>query len=931
LKATALKFYGSETLGRNFTQQLATLPMMLETMFKGVKASMQFEDKSGITDLSNAKTLAQSKAIRMSNEYVDNFYEKKANGKDFTDQSNIVERGMIADLRRTIPGTPEQQQAEFERNKGLIEESIEELSNGTEKEKAVGKIYQEVYDKILKDSKNIDDVLSKSDKVNKEAIDWWTEKWSEVYDKLADVSENVYNKLLDRDLFFTPKKLSKLFGMEDKMTAEEQEEMEKGSTFHNNSGQVYKKETGVLKKASKDYTKLPRNENGKAKRYVDLSFDKNNVNSMYDALMDIHTAGVVRRIESFFNSPEIEKIIPSKEDRELLYNSNGNGSVQDFIRKTRGKEIIESTEINGLLRKLNTISNIGVSAALGSVFNAVKQTIPVGINTLINTGGFLDLSYRSSAKADFMDRIGYGISVRGLESQAQVSSINKLIDLAAKSKGEKALDYIDQAGRKWVKTFLANPDVFIAKASWISYYEKALKEQGINLSTIDYKTHEVNREAANYAQKMVDRQQNISDTDLQGKLLGTKDVGKRAVTKQMMAFASFRVNQFMRAKSDLATLRNKMSTKEDREIAAKSLSGYSMEMLTYKLMVVGITYGMGSLAYKLMGKKENDEEADKRWKNLVRGQVTGTVTDVFSPIPTHIVDQAYAYGADVAIDKLQAMFNVKDEDRFKLMTSSKNDAIQSLGVYGIGYQKAKELIEIEELARTGEFTDEYGRKKYISQSDQESLKPFALLSLLSVTKVLPTDASTLAKNAIKFAKQDASSKVGGKSDEDLQVDEMAADQREMSKEELKQDREMKAGVLEELKQNVYDENKINVIEKKINEYLMTDEERKAYREEKRNERFYEKQRLEELLGEYDSKSDMKRYNPSLYEERFGESSQWYQDHKDEMEVEKMMNELVRKKKDEAQGYSGGKGGGFGEGNFGKGGFREGSFGNKKNK
>lgn len=867
----------------------------------------------------------------MSNEYVDKFYERKANGKDFTDQSNIVERGMIADLKRTIPGTPEQQQAEFERNKKLIEQSIEELSNGTEKEKAVGKLYQEVYDKIVKDSKNIDDVLSKSDKVNKEAIDWWTEKWAEVYDQLADVSENVYNKLLDRDIFFTPKKLSKLFGKEDPLTAEEQEEMDKGSMFHNNSGQVYKTETGVLKKVNKDYTKLPENKKKEAKRYVDLSFDKNNVNSMYDALMDIHTSGVVRRIESFFNSPEINKIIPSKEDRNLLYNSDGNGSVQEFIRRTRGKEIIESTEISGLLRKLNTMSSIGVSSALGSLQNIAKQTVSVGVNTLINTGGSLDLGYRSSEKADFMDRIGYGISIRGLESQGQISSINKLIDLASKSNTDKALKLIDKAGRKWLQWCLANPDVFIAKASWISYYEKALKEQNIDPSTIDYKTHEVNREAANYAQRMVDRQQNISDTDLQGKLLGTKSVGKRSLIKMFMPFASFRLNQFMRAKSDLAVIRDKSATKEDKQIASSSLVGYGAEMLTYKLLVLGLTYGMGSLAYSLMGKKESDEEKNKRFNNLLRGQTTGTVTDVFSPIPTKIVDEAYAYTADKAINGLQYLFDVKDEDRFRLMTSSKEDALKFLGVYGVGIQKAKNLLEVEELARTGEFTDEYGRKKYISQSDKDALKPFALLSLLSAVNVLPADANTLTRNAIKFAKQDASSKKGGKSDEDILVDEMASEQRELNKEELRQERDMKASVLEELKQNVYDENKISIINKKIDEYLMTDEERKQYREDKKNERFYEKQRLEELLGEYDSKSDMKRYNPALYEERFGEQSQWYKEHKDEIEVEKMMNELIKKKKDEAQGYSGGEGGGFGEGSFGKGGFSEGTFGSKNNK
>ena len=47
---------------------------------------------------------------------------------------------------------------------------------------------------------------------------------------------------------------------------------------------------------------------------------------------------------------------------------------------------------------------------------------------------------------------------------------------------------------------------------------------------------------------------------------------------------------------------------------------------------------------------------------------------------------------------------------------------------------------------------------------------------------------------------------------------------------------------------------------------------------------------------------MKRYDPSLYEERFGEDSDWYKDHKDEQEVDKMMNDLLKERKDEQEGY-----------------------------
>lgn len=50
-------------------------------------------------------------------------------------------------------------------------------------------------------------------------------------------------------------------------------------------------------------------------------------------------------------------------------------------------------------------------------------------------------------------------------------------------------------------------------------------------------------EAANYAQIMVDRQQNISDPLLAGEFMATEDGFKRLMRKVMLPFASFILNQ----------------------------------------------------------------------------------------------------------------------------------------------------------------------------------------------------------------------------------------------------------------------------------------------------------------------------------------------------------------------------------------------------
>ena len=897
--AKQLRFYRIPSLGRYLGQQISTLPNLIEMMFKGFTASSKFEKLSGITDMKNQKTFVQTKINGLINDYVNSFYKRKPNGKDFEDTSNIIERAILADLRRTVQGTPEEQQAEFNRNKKLLKQSIEELKIGNEKEVELSKMYEEVYNKLdVENSNDINDIISKTDRVNIEANDWMVEKWADIYDELADVSESVYNKILERDLFYTPKRMSELFNRGEAKTEAQLDE----SLFHKNNGTVFKNKTGVLEEINRDTDKLPENENTKkATRFVDLSFDKNNFNAMYDALMDIHTAGTVRKIESFFRSPEIEKIIPNPEDRAILYNNKNTGRVQDFIRAARNKEMVISDESAKLVRKLNTISSIGTATALGSFTQPFKQIIPVAANTLINTRGKLDINYFGD-KNDFMNRIGYGISVRGVESRAQISSINKLVDLASKSRGAKALEYIERANKIYLDAFLKNPDIYIAKASWMAYYEKALKKQGIDPKTIDYKTHEVNKEAADYAQRMVDRQQNISDTDLQGKLLGSKDPTKRFATSIVMPFASFRLNQFMRAKSDLATLTSLTSSTADRRIAASSLVGYGAEMAAFKAIGTGFGLMFGSITNYVMGKEETDEEYEKRKEYAYRSQATGTVTDVLSPLP--MLDYFYAKGADIVLDKAQNLMNIEDDEKFKLMTNYKKDILKSLGTIGIVGEKGEIIYDAISLGATGEFKDEYGRTRYVSQNDKEALKLVGGVASLAALGLLPlpSDVNTISRNAVKSAKRSASSKEGGQTEEDIRVEREMKQESEVSKQETQEERQIKANVLNEMMQSEYDEDKVDIINRKIQEYLMTDEERTQYNLRMKNQKFYEKKRLKELLGKYDSESDMKKYDPYLYEERFGENSDWYIEHKAEEDIDKELNKKLQEMKDEEFEY-----------------------------
>ena len=82
---------------------------------------------------------------------------------------------------------------------------------------------------------------------------------------------------------------------------------------------------------------------------------------------------------------------------------------------------------------------------------------------------------------------------------------------------------------------------------------------------------------------------------------------------------------------------------------------------------------------------------------------------------------------------------------------------------------------------------------------------------------------------------------------------------------------------------------------------------------------YESQMLdimeEDLLEGYENKTELKRYNPRLYEQNFGERSEYYQLTKEKRAEEKKAADEKQKEKDAEYGYKG-DGKGFGSSGFG---------------
>jgi hypothetical protein len=777
-KARKLKSYFNKTIGEFFGEQMISLPLLFEKMFPGIKNSAKIMQMMGLVDVINGS----NKAVRQQNDLMteyskQDFYKEEG----FMEAKNVYERGMLAFLKRNLTGTKTEIRDEFKRRAEIIKQSIESLiENGTDKEKEMADLYQEAYDKLGVAELDLDVIEARASKMNKDATAWMINEWGKIYGELADVSLSVYNSILGSDTNYTPDRYKSLSSEDQGL---DEALLNSGSGFMMSMDYTDKNKTGVLMEATRPKV-LPMG------RYISLDFDVNNFNSLKGALVDINTASAIRQVDGFINSKAFKKLIPEAKDRKILTKR-----INTYIQKAKGKRTVTSDTIKDVERLTNFITGLGVGKALGGLDQPIKQTIPVMINTFINSNG--NMTFVNADMNEAINRSGMPIANRGLEAQTTVQSIDRLLEKKG-GLGAEAIKKIEDINQFWLKTLLAKPDVWIARSSFITYYLKDMKSKGENVKDIDWSTHQWNKDSAQYAQLMVDRQQNISDDKLAGDFLSSDDPTKRIARKVIMPFATFIMNQKARMHNDFLTLRSKDSSIEDRKSAAKSLAGLGAELAAYQLIGYGIkTLVYDSIANALVGDDEEEEKKDKSLLGLkltakqysaTKFPVKSIVGDILSPLP--IFDELVTFGFDKVMERfpqisnedinkaveeknsilrLQGKDEMDDNAKTKFIDQLKSDNIYSVafkndnqagrayGMVGIAYDTYKELIDLSAMAYTGEFEDEYqGRvtNKYLPEEDRKILQNISVpLMILYSTGIAPKDLGTVARKVTNIVKK----------------------------------------------------------------------------------------------------------------------------------------------------------------------------------
>ena len=717
------------TIGKIWSKKITTLPLLFENIFVTQRKARKVSDAIGVTDYQNQAAKAETDAQNFVDRYARKFNtnKNKPNKKAWNDATNIYERGMYAFVNRTVDGDVQSQENEFNRRKGLIEQSIVDLRDAGEAKKA--DLYQEVYDKVLANATNRDQL--NVDPINKASVEFFANEWANVYPELSDVALNVYNRALEADLNYTTDNLSKL-KVDDQKTVDLNEP---GFNEDHGTTRVYDKQSGTLIE-SKRPTKLKN-------RYVNLDFDSQNSMRLKEALTDVYSAGTVQYMNGFINSDAYKQIVPDADTRDLLTER-----IKNLVDIKRNKQFTTKSQAK-LNKTLNRLATIGTGRVLGGIAQFPKQLIPPIINTISQAGPInmlkgIGMMFNPSVNR-FLDNSGMSIANRGAQSQTSLESVSNKLEANLEGNAQKGLGVLAKPNEFLLKG-LVKGDKIAARASWMAYYLDGLQKQKVNTDGINWNTHEINQEAANFAQQQVDRNQNVSDPDLQGEVFTSKKTGYIAVRKIVLPFATFILNQKTRMVNDVRAVTSKTASAAEKGDAARSLSGLLTEQAAFHTMGYFITNMLTELAYDLIGELEPEEDKKKRLANMFKGKKSTLVKDFISPIPP--LDDSTTGLINIITDAIAS----GEENPLELFADNEKDLVDQLGTLGIGIDKASKLSELILMATTGTYT-ENNKTKELTGLSKAKVEDLVLPYLLYNLGLLPSEAGTIIEKMMRVAKK----------------------------------------------------------------------------------------------------------------------------------------------------------------------------------
>ena len=362
---------------------------------------------------------------------------------------------------------------------------------------------------------------------------------------------------------------------------------------------------------------------------------------LYDNLYDLKTAEGISLLKNFLSNPENIDRIGGTRNMEALKNM-----MRNTILAQKQALPFENDNFAKALDKIaGSVMMKSARLALGSVTQLPKQYLSVLVNTSVNLGTDMPLLFEAYRVSGFRNNLElfdkFNIGLRG----STIAGYNKENAIFADENAgtvdrTKAILYdVNKASKALydgTMKALELSDVSIARTTWLAFYMKSLKKQGIDITKIDWsKEHEnPNQEAAAYAEQTVSRLQNANDASSMADNFKNTNTYAKFFKNSYMPYSTFAVNQRARMTSDMQKIIH--GSIDGRAEAFKSLIATISEQAvfnSFKIYVLanGAQYLAELFLTGVLG--WDDDEAEDLFKNAKKYAnqkfVTSTVSDIF--------------------------------------------------------------------------------------------------------------------------------------------------------------------------------------------------------------------------------------------------------------------------------------------------------------
>ncbi len=682
---------------------LTSKDLMIEFMAKSGKLAAEIKRLTGIDNIFNGNAKAKIAQNELFKDY-ENL--KKGMSKNIDSPENRIRRGVYAKVVQTTGGDSGSISEDFILSKKQIEDTYNRLhgENSTEEEKKEGDIIEVVYNELLKDSNSSDEVRAKLDKLNNDngkIVDFFIDKFAEKVDLFEEQSEVYSNEAFDRWENYTSTKTKRHGSLED-IRAEEVKDKFKRNLFN----------ADLQSKKSKARIKRVKGGLGK-NRVLDLDFDRIQFERYFESDYDMETSKAIDQVAQTFTYPGIGKMLGGAQNTKTLLDTIKQSVKQqtgDYLPLTK----VERAVINGL----NVVQAKGARMVLGSPAQFLQQYPTVAMSSVINLGRDADLFFKAFSVPNnikLFDKYNIGVrgeTAAGYNKDSIIKSVDK-INFSGPMEGHarkinKLAEKISDATFK----VLTASDISVARTSWLAYYMKSLRDQGVDMSNIDWKEehNNPNEVAASYAEQMVSRTQGPNDaSSMANAYKNTRDGWGKAVRGAAMPFSGFALNQRGRMTNDM----QKLIFGGDRKESVKSLLATTAEIAAFnwlKIFAIGAftTWAAGQvLSYFDLGEDDDDKgeadkikvkigekeiETNKKYKKMLGSSASDFLFSGMGSGPQHVfnhmVNSIYGINAQeeyiMKTDRgLRKRVNEKPELIYQYKPKNQEEDFGGWGVYGI--------------------------------------------------------------------------------------------------------------------------------------------------------------------------------------------------------------------------------------------------------